>query len=122
MTAAAHITGGGIPEKIRRILQPNGLGADIENVFPEPEGIRMLLELANTFPDKTRKRLIDDRRASEQWNRGIGFAIIVKSQAEARKLIRIAEEQGYEAAVAGKTTSNPVISFRGHQWTYSQAV
>lgn len=118
ITAASHITGGGIPEKVKRMVESKKFGAYIEPVFPDPKAIRRLLEIADTLPEWTRDKLINDQVACQQWNRGIGFVVATKTEDDANKLVQIAEEQGYEAAVAGKVTDKPQIEFRGHTWAY----
>ncbi|MDO8429626.1 MAG: hypothetical protein Q7S88_03280, partial [Candidatus Daviesbacteria bacterium] len=69
ITGMAHITGGGIPEKMRRLLQPKGLGASLDAVFPDPQGVQKLLAIAEKLPNG--EKLIDDKTACHQWNRGI---------------------------------------------------
>lgn len=107
--AASHISGGGVPEKIRRMTQVKGLGAYIEQVFPDPEGIRMLMEMPNS---------VGDREACQTWNRGIGFAMVARNLEDADRIVQIADQLGYEAAMAGKILQEPKIEFRGHTWTY----
>lgn len=118
ITAAAHITGGGIPEKVKRMVEPKKLGAYLEPVFPEPKAIKRLLKIADELPEWTKNELINDQVACQQWNRGIGFVVATKTKGGANKLVQIAEELGYEAAVAGKITDKPQIKFRGHTWDY----
>lgn len=118
ITAAAHITGGGIPEKVKRMVEPQKLGAYLEPVFPDPKAIKRLFEIADTLPKWARNKLINDRIACQQWNRGIGFVVATKTKGDANKLVQIAEELGYEAAVAGRITDKPQIKFRGHTWAY----
>lgn len=122
MVAAAHITGGGIPEKAKRMIEASGFGIHIDPVFPDPESVQSLLSLADTFPPEIREKLeIDDASACRQWNRGIGFLVVAKDMSEARKLVDVADRSGYEAAVAGEIVEEPKITFRGHTWTYEKA-
>ncbi len=117
MVAAAHISGGGVPEKARRMVESKGLGISIDAVFPDPEAVSSLLRIAETFPDEVKAKLkIDDRIACEQWNRGIGFLVVTPSMTEANRFIELVAAEGYEAAVAGKTIDKPLIQFRGYDW------
>jgi phosphoribosylaminoimidazole (AIR) synthetase len=118
IVGAAHITGGGIPLKMQRLLEPLGLGATLDSVFPEPEGIKSLIDLVNQYDRNTGRQLINDRDASQQWNRGIGFVQAVRTMNDADEDIKIAKDLGYEAKVAGEITNKQQIEFRGHTWTY----
>ncbi len=119
LTAAAHITGGGIPEKTRRMVERAGLGVSLDAVFPQPEAVTSLMAIANTFPNDVREKIqIDDRTACEQWNGGIGFLAVAANDSEANKYVNILEDEGFEAAVAGRVIDKPEIQFRGHTWTY----
>lgn len=119
MVAAAHVSGGGVPEKVKRMVEVKGLGAAIDPVFPDPEGVTSLLRLVEKLPQDIQDGLkIDDRAACQQWNRGIGFMVVTENSEEAEKLIDIASKMGYEAKVAGEITDKPEIAFRGHTWTY----
>lgn len=117
MVAAAHISGGGIPEKVKRMLAPMELGAHIDPVFSDPRGISRLLEIAKNLPNEGQD-IINDRKACEEWNRGIGFVIVTKTDDDARRLVNLAREWNYQAAVAGRVLDVPKIEFRGHTWTY----
>jgi phosphoribosylaminoimidazole (AIR) synthetase len=121
MIAAAHISGGGVPEKGKRMVQPHGLGLSVDSVFPEPKAIAGLLNLNEDIYIRSGTLLIkNDRDASGQWNRGIGFMVVVPDQSEADKLINIAATHDVEAAVAGKIIDKPEIQFRGDSWRYDE--
>lgn len=117
LVACVHVTGGGIPLKCSRLLRKTGLGAMIDSVFPDPEGVAELLALANQFPLGSRP-LVDDREACEQWNRGIGFLCVVPDNSVARDLIALADRHNISAAIAGRILDDPAIHFRGHTWRW----
>ena len=119
MIAAAHISGGGVPEKGKRMVEPNGLGLAVDAIFPDPKGVSSLLEIAERLPEEMRARIkINDKTACEQWNRGIGFMVIVPNGEEAKKLIDIAGNHDCDAGIAGEVIDQPEIQFKGHTWSY----
>ncbi len=121
MIAAAHVSGGGVPEKGKRMVEDQGLGLSIDAVFPEPEPVKGLLELNEEIKSAGIKGPIEnDRAASGQWNRGIGFMVVVPDEREAKKLIEIARNHNVEAAVAGKVIDKPEIQFRGETWRHAE--
>jgi phosphoribosylaminoimidazole (AIR) synthetase len=116
IVAATHVTGGGIPLKVKRTLAGTGLGAAIDPVFPDPAGVDQLLELAQRYPLSSGP-LVDERTACEQWNRGIGFLCAMVDRAAATALVQLAESLGYEAAIAGVIRESAEIHWRGETWT-----
>ncbi|MEM4267597.1 MAG: AIR synthase-related protein [Candidatus Woesearchaeota archaeon] len=98
----AHITGGGIPEKLGRTLKPSGLGAYINNPFEPCSLMKHCQEKGN----------ISDFEAYKIWNMGQGMTIITPSPDD---VIKIAEEHGIESKVIGEITKSPniVIKSRG---------
>lgn len=119
MIAAAHVSGGGVPEKGKRMVEPKGLGLSVNAVFPEPGPIRGLLELNEEIRSITGDAPVaNDRVASQQWNRGIGFMVVVSNKREAEKLITIAGSQNVDAAIAGKVIDKPEVQFRGEVWPH----
>jgi phosphoribosylaminoimidazole (AIR) synthetase len=115
--AHAHISGGGIPEKVKRMLAVKpGLGANIEMVFPDPQGIADIINLAEQYPNRDGVPLVDQRSACNQWNRGIGFLSVVDDMAIAKALVQMSNEMGRPAEIAGRITDKPVISWRGYDW------
>lgn len=119
MIAAAHISGGGVPEKAKRMVQARGLGAHIDAIFPEPVGIQSLLAQVSSFPAEAQDRLgVTERTASQTWNRGIGFLVATANREEAEKLVAIAAGQGIEAGIAGEIIPEQKIIFRGETWEH----
>ncbi|MEA3229706.1 MAG: AIR synthase-related protein [archaeon] len=97
--AVSHITGGGLPGKLGRILKPSGLGADIDNPFTPADIILHCQEKGN----------IPDREAYRTWNMGQGMVLITP---EPEKAIRIAEEFNIEAKTIGKITEDKGIRIK----------
>jgi len=95
----AHITGGGIPEKLRRILKVSGLGAELDDLFEPSEVMLHCQEIGN----------IDDKEAYSTWNMGNGMLVITP---EPEKIIQIAMENGVDAKIAGKITTDKQIKIR----------
>lgn len=116
--AACHVSGGGIPLKVKRMLGRTGLGVHLDPVFPDPAGVPELIELAQTHAGASGP-LVDERTACEHWNRGIGFLCVVPDAPTARTLVSLAHELGFEAAEAGSVLPTAEIHWRGHIWTHS---
>ncbi len=89
----AHITGGGIPEKLRRILKPSGLGAYLNNPFTP-------YELMHYCQEKGR---VKDEEAYRTWNMGQGMILITPTPSP---LIEVARRHNLEARVIGEVTSD----------------
>ena len=117
ITGAAHITGGGVPEKGKRMVEDYGLGLYIGSPFSDPESVTMLMDIAYSLPNEGTD-LIDDRIACQQWNRGVGFLVATSSDSEADTFIELAKSMGYEAAISGEVIDQKAIKFLGHTWTY----
>ena len=99
VNAVAHITGEGIPGKMKRILLPSGLGAVINNQF-EPSPIMQLFQRLGN---------VDDLEMYNTWNGGNGMAVVTS---EPDKVISIAREHGIDAKDAGEIIKEPVIKIR----------
>ena len=86
LRGAAHITGGGIPGNLPRIL-PHGLEARIEPSWPEPPVFRLLREIGNVPEDEMRRT----------FNLGIGMALVVspKKMDKAAAILKQAKETFY---------------------------
>lgn len=122
MIAAAHITGGGVPEKAKRMVEAKRLGVALDAVFSDPVAVTSLLEVVDTLPSHIQQKLgVDDRTACENWNRGVGFLVVTRDTGEAKKLVDIADKNNVESAIAGEITNRPEISWRGHTWSYAES-
>ncbi|MFC1656223.1 phosphoribosylformylglycinamidine cyclo-ligase [Patescibacteria group bacterium] len=98
--AIAHITGGGLPGNVVRILKGKNLGARMENL-PEPhEAVLKVKEFGN----------VSDEEAYKTWNMGIGMVIVSN---EFGKIKEIADKHGVEAYKIGNITDEPGISVEG---------
>lgn len=88
---AAHITGGGIPEKLGRALKPSGLGALIDEPF-EPSPLMLhCQELGG----------VTEREAYKSWNMGQGMILVSPTPED---VMAVARTHDIEAKVIGKIT------------------
>ena len=91
ITGIAHITGGGIFEKLSRTLKPTGLGAILENLFEPPKIMQEIQQMGKVSNDD----------AYNNWNMGNGMLIITT---EPEKIMFYARKHGIDAKIAGETT------------------
>ncbi len=94
--AVAHISGGGIPEKLGRALRPSGFGALIDNPFTPSDIMLHCQEIG-----------VSDREAYGTWNMGQGMIIISPTYED---VITIARDHGKNAKVIGRVTEEPGIT------------
>ncbi len=92
----AHITGGGIPEKMGRVLRVSKRGADLTDLFGPPAVMTHCQEVGG----------ISDVDAYRAWNMGQGLALITP---EPEKVIEEAARAGIEARIAGSIIEEPRI-------------
>ena len=92
----AHITGGGVPGKLGRILRPSGLGATISEPY-SPAKLMLYCQ---------EKGSVSDKEAYRTWNMGQGMIIITP---EPDKVIGIAGNHDLKAKVIGQIESKPGI-------------
>lgn len=115
LTGIAHISGGGIPEKVGRLVKPRGLGAHIDPVFPDPKGTAMIIALANSLPKEQRDKLISSEIACRQWGRGFGMVAVTSEETD--DLQKIGRKYGVEIDQVGEIIKKPVIEFYGHTFS-----
>ena len=92
----AHITGGGVPGKLGRILKPSGLGATISEPYSPAELMLYCQDKGN----------VPDEEAYKTWNMGQGM-IIVTPEPEA--VMGVARNHNLESKVIGQVESKPGI-------------
>jgi len=97
--AVSHVTGGGLPEKMRRALKPSGLGAAIDDPFEPGEAILHCQEKGN----------IADEEAYQAWNMGQGMVVVTP---EPEKAIKVANQFSIEAKVIGEVTREAEITIK----------
>lgn len=95
----AHITGGGIPCKLGRLLRMTGYGAHLENLFQPLPYMDTLRSLGNV-PLET---------AYHHWNMGNGMLLVV-SPNDIQPTVAVLTQHGICARAAGKIVSDPVIT------------
>lgn len=94
---AAHISGGGIPEKLGRLLRVSGLGARIDEPFSPCNLMLHCQELGG----------VTDYEAYRTWNMGQGMILITP---DAEATIGVANSHGIEAKVIGTIVDTPGIT------------
>ena len=97
LQGVAHITGGGIPEKLGRVLRPSGLGARLTDLFEPPEIMSYCQRLGG----------VSDMDAYRTWNMGQGMALITR---DPEKVLAFAKEKGVPAKRAGEIVKESSIT------------
>jgi len=90
----AHITGGGIPGNLKRVI-PKGQGVVIDkNALPVLPVFRLIQEIGG----------IEDEEMHRTFNMGIGFVLIV-GEAEIDQTVSLLQSEGEKPIVIGEVTS-----------------
>ncbi len=93
--AIAHVTGGGVPGNIVRVLGKNG--ARLDNLWPPHAPMLRLQEIGQ----------VDDREAHEVWNMGTGMILISN---EFKKIKAVMDRHGIQAQIIGEVTKEKGVS------------
>lgn len=107
----AHITGGGIPGNIKRILKKKNFGARLTNLFSPTKEMLLLAEEAD----------IPAAELYEVWNSGNGM-LLVCPPSDAEKIIGILQKRGVVAQVAGEVTNShdiQIAAWNGEEVVYA---
>src|SRR3989338_7252006 len=99
ITGIAHITGGGAPEKVARMLESTNLGAVLDQPLDPPE---IMLHAQETGD-------ISDEEPYSTWNMGHGM-IIATPQPDS--VMSVAERHNLKAGIIGKLRSQKGISIK----------
>jgi len=94
-----HITGGGIPDNLARILQGKDLGAEFTDLHKVPDFVDQVKKLGN----------ITDKQAYRLWNMGNGMLLICEEK-NTSTLLRMISEKGFTGKIAGKIVQGNNIS------------
>ncbi len=101
LSGAAHITGGGIPNKLGRVLKRTKLGVDLTDPCDVPEAVLEAQKLGN----------VSDADAYRAWNMGQGF-MLVAPESELPAIESACAKHGHTARVAGRLDEIPSIRVR----------
>lgn len=96
-----HVTGGGVPEKLSRVLRPSGLGAVVDDAFEVPKIVHLIQEYGN----------VNDEEAYKTWNMGQGMIVIAPDEEEAN-IRKVAEKHGIRAKIIGFVEKKQEILIR----------
>lgn len=99
VTGVAHITGGGIPGKLGRMLEPSGLGAVIDEPIDPPAIMAHVQSL----------RGFSDEQSYRKWHMGPGMII---ATSEPDKVVERAVMTGIGAKRIGEVTDEPGIRIK----------
>lgn len=99
----AHITGGGIPSKLKRILKKCGYGAKLTDLWEPHDAIKDLIELGS----------VPIEEAYKTWNMGNGMLVVV-SEEDADKTLGVLQGEGMEAKRCGVITKEHSIEISAY--------
>lgn len=99
ITGVAHITGGGQPSKLGRMLEPSGLGATVDMPIDPPEAMLYVQRL----------RGFSDKVAYSKWHMGPGMIIATP---EPEKVIHEGQVEGFDLKEIGEVTDEPGIRIK----------
>jgi len=97
----AHITGGGIPSKLKRILKRSDTGAELTDLWLPHEAMQDLIRLGN----------VPTEEAYRTWNLSNGMLVVLPEK-DVPQALKLLKGEGIEAKRAGTITSEPVIRLK----------
>lgn len=97
--AIAHVTGGGLPGNLPRVL-PKGLGADLNNLPSPPKFMTDIQELGN----------VERAEAYKTWNMGIGMCLVLEEK-DVATVLEAAKKAGIGSQMIGEITDQEGVKF-----------
>ena len=94
----AHITGGGIPSKLRRVLKKSGCGALLTDLWQPHAALQQLIHEAG----------VDLEEAYRTWNMGNGMMLVLSAEST-NKALELLENTPIDAKIVGSVTSDSTI-------------
>lgn len=101
LTGAAHVTGGGIPNKLGRVLARSPFGANVTDPCDAPEAALLAQRIGD----------VSDADAYRAWNMGQGF-MLVAPETELPAILEACTKHGHHAKVAGRIDETASIRVR----------
>ena len=98
LRGVAHITGGGIPDKLGRVLRTTGLGAVIDAPLAPHAAMIELQRLGG----------VEERAVYRLWNMGQGMLLVMPADGVDQALA-LAEAAGVPAGVVGQVSAAPGV-------------
>ncbi len=103
LTGVAHITGGGIPGKLGRMLKASGLGAELDGLFEPCRLMEKIIE--------RKENNISIEEGYKTWNMGQGMIVATKDPED---IIKIAKKYNVEAKICGEIKKKKGISLTAY--------
>ncbi|MDO8469358.1 MAG: AIR synthase-related protein, partial [Candidatus Peribacter sp.] len=94
----SHITGGGIPSKLKRVLKKSGCGASLTGLWTPHQALTDIIKLGS----------VETEEAYRTWHMGSGMLVIVEEQ-HAAKAMELLAANGIQAKRAGTVKEKPTI-------------
>ncbi|MDD4628839.1 MAG: AIR synthase-related protein [Candidatus Peribacteraceae bacterium] len=102
----SHITGGGIPSKLKRILKRSGFGAELTDLWAPHDAMTDLIKLGQ----------VPTEEAYRTWHMGSGMLVVLEEK-HAGKAMEILEKNGIQAKKAGVVTKETTIQIAAFDGT-----
>ncbi len=103
----AHISGGGMPEKIGRMLRATGLGADIINPFKVPQ-IQKQVQFVTDVKEGGEERQMTDEELYTTWHGGQGY-VVAAPESDHDVIVAAGQSHGIEVRPIGQVVKQPGI-------------